>query len=288
MENMDDNVKNVALNKLSSTNSKFSEVQTSQLIHELEMHQRELEMQKEELIRAKEQAENATQKYTQLYDFAPSGYFTLSNSGKIVELNLTGSKLLQEEKSTLIDVPFIHFISEDTKMQFKNFLQNVFRSDVKGCCEVKLILKNTTFLNVYLTAVLTENKAEILIAAVDITQMKLTKSALKDSEERYRELVDHLDIGIILHNNDTSILYSNPKASELIGLTNQQIAKKHSVNKAWEFIKEDNSPLAPENYPIKEILRNKTAIKNTIIGIKKYKNDYIQWFLINGFPVFLA
>ena len=283
---MEDNVKNLEQNKHSNTNSRFSEVQTSQLIHELEIHQKELEMQIEELIQAKEQAEIATHKYSKLYDFAPSGYFTLSNSGKIVQLNLTGSKLLQEEKSTLINTPFIHFISDDTKILFENFLQNVFQSDVKGCCEVKLILKNNTTVNVYLTAVLTENKAEVLIAAVDITQMKVTKSALKESEERYRELVDHLDIGIILHNKDTSILYSNPKASELIGLTNQQLAKKYSINKAWEFIKEDNSPLAPENYPIKEILRSKNPIKNGIIGIRKQQNSYIKWFLINGFPVF--
>ena len=49
------------------------------LTHELEVHQIELEMQNEELIMAKEQiAKAATDKYAELYDFSPSGYFTLS------------------------------------------------------------------------------------------------------------------------------------------------------------------------------------------------------------------
>ena len=56
----------------------FSEAKTLQLIHELEVHQIELEMQNEELVLAKEQAELATEKYTELYDFSPSGYFILS------------------------------------------------------------------------------------------------------------------------------------------------------------------------------------------------------------------
>ena len=48
------------------------------LIHELEVHQIELEMQNEELVIAKEKAEIAEEKYTELYDFAPSGYLSLT------------------------------------------------------------------------------------------------------------------------------------------------------------------------------------------------------------------
>jgi len=47
--------------------------------------------------------DNATIKY---YDFAPSGYFTLSKSGDIIELNLTGAKMLGKERSRLKDCKF--------------------------------------------------------------------------------------------------------------------------------------------------------------------------------------
>ncbi len=43
------------------------------LIHELEVHQIELELQNEELIQANQRANEATEKYEELYDFAPSG-----------------------------------------------------------------------------------------------------------------------------------------------------------------------------------------------------------------------
>jgi len=61
-----------------------SEADMLKLIHELEVHQIELEMQNEELVIAKEKAELAEEKFTQLYDFAPSGYVALSKDGEIV------------------------------------------------------------------------------------------------------------------------------------------------------------------------------------------------------------
>jgi len=64
------------------------------LIHELEAYQIKLEMQNEELALAKERAERAEEKYTELYDFAPSGYFTLTLQGIIVEMNLRGAQML--------------------------------------------------------------------------------------------------------------------------------------------------------------------------------------------------
>ena len=78
----------------------------------------------------------------------------------------------------------------------------------------------------------------------------------------------------------------NPKASELIGLDENQLNGKKFFNPEWEFIKVDNKPLTHENYPVNEILKTKKLIKNFIIGIKKNQNNSIQWLLINGFPVF--
>ena len=59
----------------------LSEVEALKLIHELEVHQIELELQNDQLRHAWAVAEIANDKYLGLYDFAPSGYFTLSKEG---------------------------------------------------------------------------------------------------------------------------------------------------------------------------------------------------------------
>jgi hypothetical protein len=72
------------------TNFVASESDMLKLIHELEVHQIELELQNEELVLANVKARAATEKYEELYDFAPTGYFTVSQEGKILEMNLRG------------------------------------------------------------------------------------------------------------------------------------------------------------------------------------------------------
>ena len=61
------------------------------ILHELEVHQIELEMQNDELRQARDEVDTALEKYTDLYDFAPVGYFTLDRDGIIRGVNLTGA-----------------------------------------------------------------------------------------------------------------------------------------------------------------------------------------------------
>ena len=68
------------------------------LVLELKMRQVRLEMQNEELQQAQETITQARDRYADLYDFAPVGYFTLDRKGKIVEANLAGARLLGVER----------------------------------------------------------------------------------------------------------------------------------------------------------------------------------------------
>ena len=77
-------------------------VQTpEQLIHELRVHQIELETQAEELKKAQIALEDSRDKYLDLYDFAPVGYFTLTDKARITQANLTLATLLLVERRDL-------------------------------------------------------------------------------------------------------------------------------------------------------------------------------------------
>ena len=84
----------------------IKEADLQRLLHELQVHQIELEMQNEELQRAHAEVETLLMKYTALYDFAPTGYFTLDREGTIRGLNLAGASLLGTERSKLLNRRF--------------------------------------------------------------------------------------------------------------------------------------------------------------------------------------
>jgi PAS domain-containing protein len=112
--------------------SSYQEADSLKLIHELQVHQLELEMQNEELIKAKDQADAARIKATTLYDFAPSAYFTLDKDGVIIELNLSGAKLVGKEREYLQSKRFSLYTTNDTKPVFSHFLEKVFESQSRG------------------------------------------------------------------------------------------------------------------------------------------------------------
>ena len=78
----------------------------ARLVHELRVNQIELELQNEELRRTQSELAQTRDRYANLYDFAPAGYFTLDTRGVILEANLKGSTMLGIPRSELIGKPF--------------------------------------------------------------------------------------------------------------------------------------------------------------------------------------
>lgn len=109
------------------------------MIHELQVHQVELEMQNEELARTRVELEKVVESYTDLYDSAPVGYFTFDRGGCIAAVNLTGADLLRVQRSALVNRPFTNFISTESRIVFKAFLERVFAGDREESCEVTLL-----------------------------------------------------------------------------------------------------------------------------------------------------
>jgi len=166
----------------------LSEIEAIKLVHELEVHQIELELQNEELKQAKEKAiELASEKYAELYDFAPSGYFTLSKEGEIIDLNLCGSQMLGRERSHLKKCPFVLFVPPDSKPEFNDFLRRVLKSNTKESCEVILSTDAKLTMDVQLIGIATENGEQCLVTAVDISERRRAEEVIKESERFLKE-----------------------------------------------------------------------------------------------------
>jgi PAS domain S-box-containing protein len=190
------------------TSATHSEIDMLSLIHELEVHQVELEIQNDELQRAKELADIAVDKYTDLYDFAPSGYLTLSKNGDIVGLNLESAKMLGQERSKIMNKRFGLFVSSDTRSLFNQFLGNAFEGKRQETCEVALSNDGDLPTYVLLTGILTEKKELCSVAMVDITERKQAEE-LAESHSLKELLLD-----IITHDlkNPAGVIYALSEA----------------------------------------------------------------------------
>ena len=111
------------------------------VLHELAVHQIELEMQNEELRRTEDRLETARKKYSDLYNFAPVGYFSFDSKGKILEANLAGARMLGVERGSLVGKVFTEFCAKTSADQFYLHLRRVFKSKETEKCELAMDMR---------------------------------------------------------------------------------------------------------------------------------------------------
>jgi diguanylate cyclase (GGDEF)-like protein/PAS domain S-box-containing protein len=152
------------------------------LVHELQVHQIELEMQNEALMQIREELEEALRKYTDLYDYAPAGYFSLAPDGTICQVNLVGASLLGIERGELAGRRLGVFIPDQSRETFNAFLAKVFESRQKQTCEIALQQEGGAQFWAYIEALYDSSRGqdeECQIVMSDITARKQAQEKLK-------------------------------------------------------------------------------------------------------------
>ena len=163
---------NYLLTQTAETKVSRTDLETQRLLHELQVHQIELEMQNTELHQARDMLEKALAIYTDLYDFAPVGYFTLTHDGTIQGVNRNGAGLLGSEHSQLLGKRFAQFVTADDRASFTLLLEKTFAGREKVAGEVALLNLKKQPLIVRIEAVRTASMQECLLALSDITERR--------------------------------------------------------------------------------------------------------------------
>jgi PAS domain S-box-containing protein len=199
------------------------EADALKLIHELDVNRIELELQNIALIHAKEQTEIAVAKYTELYNFAPSGYYTLSKEGRIIELNLCGAKFLGKELPKLINSQFVSYVSDESRQILTHFIEAVFKGKSTESCEVMLLTKGGIHRYIFLTGTYMKIGDNCLVNAIDITKRRQSEVILKKSEEKFKVFFENSSDGIFLMNLNRDIVLVNKSFAEMHGFTVQEM-----------------------------------------------------------------
>jgi signal transduction histidine kinase len=173
-----------------------SDAEVRKLLHELQVHQVELEMQNETLkesdqarCESDKAAAAEVERYTDFYDFSPSGFVSLDRSGDITQINLTCAGLLNTERCKLIKSRFGLFISQHDLPTFNDMLNKVFICKTKQSCEVSLSETIQPACTVYIEAKLATNGQECRITVVDITERKQTQDSLHEHQLHLEKMV---------------------------------------------------------------------------------------------------
>lgn len=166
-----------------------SDADARRLLQEMQVHRVEMEMQNEEIRLVREEAEKALERYTELYELAPVGYFALDKGGLIRSVNLAGAGFLDTECSRLQGRPFELFVSEEHRPAFHAFLDKVFESRAKMVCELAFSKQGTRQVFARIEALPSADGLECRATVTDITDRKRAEDALRGAKEELEQKV---------------------------------------------------------------------------------------------------
>ncbi|NDB73267.1 MAG: PAS domain S-box protein, partial [Proteobacteria bacterium] len=179
------------------------------LQHELEVHQIELEMQNKELRAAQVRSTEHLERYTDLYDFAPVGYFTFTTDGTVRAVNLLGATLAGLERGRLVGRRFGLFVNEADRGKFSDFLKCVLTSEGKQSCEVRLAHEGTVPRDVKIDGLRSVDGQECHAVLMDVTERNQQQELLLTATRFAQATIDALAAHVCVLAQDGLILATN-------------------------------------------------------------------------------
>ncbi|MEI6530868.1 MAG: PAS domain S-box protein [bacterium] len=195
------------------------------LLHELQVHQIELEMQNEELRSAQLAQEESYNRYAELYNIAPIGYFILSRHGRIASANLTGAALLGVPRKELIDQSFGRFVAPEAVHCWDRQRLDALKQEGTVSCELPLQRDDGALIYARLDsirAVAEDGAFTLRTTVVDITESWRAKEALRTAETDYRVLFDRVPSGLYRSTPDGRFLAVNQALVDILGYSSVQ------------------------------------------------------------------
>ncbi|MDD2464858.1 MAG: ATP-binding protein [Desulfobulbus sp.] len=228
--------------------------QIQRMFHELRVHQIELEIQNEELRLAQAEIESSRMRLADLYDYAPVGYLTESETGIIIEANATVADILGVAKKTLIRLPLSRFIFPADQDVYYLHRKQLFDTHAPQVSEVRMLRPgNPPFWARLQATIFYEGSAQPTCRVIlsDITACKLAEQGrqkLKDqlAQMQKMESIERLAggvandfnnmLGIILGHAEMALEHAVPGQPFFDNLQEIGKAVDRSAQLTWQLL----------------------------------------------------
>ncbi len=221
--------------------------------------------------------------------------FVKDDQSRLLIVNDAFCEIFGLTRDHIIGKTLAEDVSPNERESFLKIDKQVIRNGVESVNEESLTVREgqTRRISTRKTRFINSGGKKFLVGVIhDITErykaeneLKAAKERAEENEERFRILMLNMDAGVVIHASDTSIMQNNNRASEILGLSDDQLKGKTAIDPDWRFIKLDKSPLPLAEYPVNRIASSKKSIKNQLVGLYQPSKEDAVWLTVNGFPV---
>jgi PAS domain S-box-containing protein len=104
----------------------------------------------------------------------------------------------------------------------------------------------------------------------------------------FAQLVEALDVAVVVQDHRLRIIYANPKATSLLGLSATEITSRTTNDARWDVIGEDGKPVPDDAHPGPTALRTGRPVSGAVLGVRRGEASERVWLLVHAVPKLAA
>ncbi len=186
--------------------------------------------------RAEDKLRSSEERLKILFDYAPDAYYLNDLKGNFIDGNFAAEKLLGYKREELIGKNFLKLkllslnqLPAAAKLLVKNTI-----GQVTGPNEFVLTRKDRSKVSVEIITHPVKIKDQTLVLGIarDITERKQAENALRESEEKFRSIMENSADAIFITDQQGKYLYTNKAVTVMLGFTPEEMQRKTIIDLA--------------------------------------------------------
>ena len=231
--------------------------------------------------------ETVDKPYRLLVEQVPQGAATLTADGAIIYCNRRFAELLRRPLHSLLGKPIGAFVAPDGRPVIEALLRDGQAAEVQG--EVVLQQADGTPVPVYLgVSALQEGALGLCLMVTDLTEqrhyqaLQRTQAALRESERRFREMIDALPVAVYATDAQGRLTHFNPAVVDLSGRVPELGTDSWCVS--WKLSRPDGTPLPHDERAMALSLKEGRAVRGPETIAERPDGKRI-WFMPYSTPL---
>lgn len=235
-----------------------------------------------EIVKRTQEIAQKEIEFKSLVESATEIIFKIDTEGNFTYINPVTTRISGYTEDELIGHNFTQFIRPDyIESLAKLYANQLVELSENSVTEFPIITKDgrELWFNQSATLVVQEGKPqEFVVLSHDVTQVKLAQEAVAQSEEKYRGIIENLELGILEVDNNNKILKAYPKFCKLTGYTEKEL-----IGKAPSLLLSEGEGQVILDKQIKERTKGNSSVYE--LPILK-KDGSSAWVIISGAPFY--
>ncbi|MCE5308151.1 MAG: PAS domain S-box protein [Acidobacteriales bacterium] len=214
--------------------------------------------------------------YRAILQTSLDGFVTVDTAGHLLDVNETYCQMTGYTRDELLAMTVADLDAGEDHSQAERRLQSLMETG-SGRLESQHSAKDGRLIDVEVSAAYLPRESQIVAFIRDITQRKRDEEALRESEERYRQIIETAQEGIWLIAEDSTVSYVNARLAAMLGYSREEIVGR-SVD---SFIEEKNHLAARTNRE-----RRRQGLKEQYLFTFRRKDGSLLHTIVSSNPLF--